>query len=138
LVLILVLLIFAERCSLVDGFTLVSAFTLALTFGAAEIFLVLARALVDFFARVFAGFAAFFLVIIFFADAIFLTGFAGFTNFTFMGFVLTGFLTAALTRFGEEALVPDLETDLDLVAFATTLTFTFDLVFVFLESDSLI
>jgi hypothetical protein len=54
------------------------------------------------------------------------------------GFVLTGFLTAALTRPGEEALVTDLETDLDLVAFATTLAFTFDLVFVFLESDSLI
>lgn len=67
-----------------------------------------------------------------------LTGLAGFT-----GFVLTTFLAVVLTRFDDDAedgdvLIPETGRTFDPPAGAVTLTPVFALVFVVLESDSLI
>jgi hypothetical protein len=125
--------IFAARCSLETRFSFGLTFTLPLTFGAADSLLVFATVLLVFFAGLLTGLAATFFATAFFPGAAFLTDLVIFT-----GFALTCFLIGALTRVDEEALVPDLAIDLDLVAEATTLTLTFALVFEFLESDSLI
>jgi hypothetical protein len=100
----------------------------ALTFDPDVNFLVLVLTLVAFFAVVFAG-----LTLTFFSGTDLFVGLAVFT-----AFALTGFLTEALIRVGEEALGPDFDRDFRLLVPATTLTLTFALVFEILESDSLI